>query len=231
MTMPKKKIIAAALAALAALALSAGCAHPSLADSARLGPFYAPGNFAADANLGIVRRVVLMPVWAGAGTAPEAVAALDEVVLAALQRQNRFEIVPFARDECRRRYLSDALSASGVLPADLLDSLKREHAADAVVFVDLTVYHAYRPIALGFRGKLASIDGTHLLWTFDNLFASDDPAVANAARRHFVNRDRSVPTDLTAVVLQSPSKFAAYAASAMFATLPPVLPPRAMAAK
>jgi hypothetical protein len=226
-----KHLAPAAAAALAGLLFSSGCAHPSLADSARRGPFHAPGNFAGDANLGIVRRVVLMPVWAGPGTAPEAVAALDEVVLAALQRQNRFEIVPFARDECRRRYLSDALSASGALPADLLDSLKREHAADAVVFVDLTVYHAYKPLALGFRGKLAAIDGSSLLWTFDNLFASDDPAVANAARRHFINRDRSVPTDLTAAVLQSPSKFAAYAASAMFATLPPVLPPRTVAAK
>jgi hypothetical protein len=222
---------AIAAAALAGLLLSSGCAHPSLADSARRGPFHAPGNFAGDSNLGIVRRVVLMPVWAGSGTAPEAVAALDDVLLAALQRQNRFEIVPFTRDECRRRYLSDALSASGALPADLLESLQREHAADAVVFVDLTVYHAYKPIALGLRGKLAAIDGSRLLWTFDDLFASDDPAVANAARRHFIDRDRSVPTDLTAAVLQSPSKFAAYAATAMFATLPPVLPPRAVAAR
>ncbi len=221
----------AALAALAVagLAFLSGCAHPSIADAARLGPFYAPGNFAGDANLGIVRRVALMPVWANPGTAPESVAALDEVVLAALQRQNRFEVVPFARDECRRRYLADALSASGALPADLLDSLKRELAVDAVLFVDVTVYQAYKPIALGFRGKLAAIDGSRLLWTFDNLFASDDPAVANAARRHFLNRDRSVPTDLTGVVLQSPSKFAAYAAAAMFGTLPPVLPPRAEA--
>ena len=33
-----------------------GCAHPSMVDAARLGPFYAPGNFAGDANLGALRR-------------------------------------------------------------------------------------------------------------------------------------------------------------------------------
>ena len=220
--------LAFSIAALGA-AFCGGCANPSMVDAARLGPFYAPGNFAGDANLGIVRRVALMPVWAGTGVAPEAVAALDEVVLAALQRQNRFEVVQFTREECRRRYVMDAVSSSNALPSDLLEMLKREHAVDAVMFVDLTVYQAYKPLALGFRGKLAAVDGSRLMWTFDNLFSSDEPAVANAARRHFVNRDRSVPTDLTTAVLQSPSKFAGYAATAMFATLPPILQPRVAA--
>ncbi len=225
------KPLSALLLAAGAAAFSGGCAHPSMVDAARLGPFHAPGNFAGDANLGIVRRVALLPVWSGAGVAPEAVAALDDVVLAALQRQNRFEVVQFTREECRRRYVMDAISSSNALPNDLLEMLKREHAVDAVMFVDLTVYQAYKPLALGFRGKLAAVDGSRLMWTFDNLFSSDEPAVANAARRHSVNRDRSVPADMTAAVLQSPTKFAGYAATAMFATLPPILPPRVVAAK
>ncbi|MBL9186271.1 MAG: hypothetical protein JNK23_02215 [Opitutaceae bacterium] len=229
---PLKKFSAIAVAA-AALAWLPGCLHPypSVADAARLGPFYAPGNFAGDESLGIVRRVVLMPVWVGQGTSPESVAALDEVVLATLQRENRFEIVPFSREDCRRRYVVDALSSSTALPADLLEMLKREYAVDAVLFVDVTAYQAYKPLVLGLRGKLAAIDGSRLMWTFDNVFASDDPAVANSARRFFVERDRSVPTDLTAAVLQSPSKFATYAASTMFSTLPPVLAPRVASRK
>lgn len=224
-----KPLLAATTAALAAF--GGGCAHPhSVADAARLGPFFAPGNFSGDPHLGILRRVVVMPVWAGGpGAAPESVAALDEVVLASLQRQNRFEIVTFSRDECRRRYLADALASSGELPADLLETLRRDYAADAVLFVDATVYKAYKPLALGLRAKLAAIDGSRLLWTFDQLFAADDPAVANAARRHFIGRDRSAPADLTGAVLLSPSKFAAYATTAMFATLPPVMPTRTAA--
>lgn len=222
-----KAILAAATTAAFAV-LGGGCAHPhSITDGARLGPFFSPGNFSGDPHLGILRRVVVMPVWSGGpGSTPESVAALDEVVVAALQRQNRFEVVTFSRDECRRRYLSDALASSGELPADLLERLRRDHAADAVLFVDATVFQAYKPLALGLRAKLAAIDGSRLLWTFDQLFAADDPAVANAARRHFIGRDRSVPADLTGAALLSPSKFAAYATSAMFATLPPVMPAR-----
>jgi hypothetical protein len=103
--------------------------------------------------------------------------------------------------------------------------LQRDFAADAVLFVDLTVFHAYKPLALGLRAKLATTQGSRLVWSFDNLFASDDPAVANSARHHFIDRDRSVPADLTPTVLMSPSRFAEYAATAMWATLPPVVAP------
>lgn len=213
--------------ALTAVALTTGCVHPALDDPARRGPFFTPKNHASDVSLGGVRRVVVLPVWAAPGISPESAAALDGVLLEALQRENRFEAVTFTRDDCRRRYLTDALSSSGALPADLMDMLKREFTADAVLFVDLTVFNAYKPLSLGLRGKLATIDGSRLIWTFDNLFATDDPAVANSARHFYVNRDRSAPADLTPAVLQSPTKFAAYAASAMFATLPPVLAPLA----
>lgn len=226
-----KTILRPLVSAVAAmmLALSTGCMHPALDDPARRGPFFAPKNHAGDVSLGGVRRVVVLPIWAAPGVSPESAAALDDVLHTALQKENRFEVVTFTRDDCRRRYLTDALPSSGALPADLLDMLKREFAVDGVLFVDLTVFNAYKPITLGFRGKLATVDGSRLIWTFDNLFASDDPAVANSARHHFVDRDRSAPADLTPAVFQSPTKFASYAASAMFATLPPVLPPLASA--
>ena len=218
-----------AIGAVTTLALSAGCLHPSIDDPARRGPFFAPANHAGDVSLGGVRRVVVLPIWTGPGTPAESAAALDSVFLAALQKENRFEVVSFSREDCRRRYQADALSSSAALPPDLLDVLKREFAVDAVLFVDLTVFNAYKPLAVGLRGKIATIDGSRLIWTFDNVFSADDPAVANSARRHFINRDRSVPADLTPAALQSPAKFAGYAASAMFATLPPVLAPLAAA--
>jgi len=40
----------------------------------------------------------------------------------------------------------------------------------AVLFVDLTVYRAYRPLALGLRGKLARLDEPRVIWTFDNVY-------------------------------------------------------------
>jgi hypothetical protein len=87
----------------------------------------------------------------------------------------------------------------------------------------LTVLNAHRPLALGLRGKLATLDGRRLVWSFDNVFSADEPAVANAARRHVLESDRGgIPADLSPAVLQSPHRFAGYAAAAMFATLPPV---------
>jgi hypothetical protein len=208
--------------AAAIVALLAGCAHPPQSDPARTGPFFTPANHSGDETLGEIRRVVVLPVWVGEGTPPESAAALDAVFLTALQQEKRFEVVSFSRDECRRRYREDALSSASALPADLFSSLQQEFGADAVLLIDLTAFSAYKPLTLGLRGKLAAIDGTRLVWTFDNVFSSEAPAAANSARNHFLDRDRSVPVDLTRAALQSPSKFAAYAAASMFTTLPPV---------
>ena len=214
-------------AAFVALAVCGGCATPAaFNDPARAGPFFAPSNVLGEPSLGGIRRVVLLPVCEGTVASVEMTTALDAVFVAALQEQNRFEVVTLSREQCLRRFQLTSISSAMALPSDFLAVLKRDYAADAVLFVDLTVFRAYRPLALGLRGKLAAIDGSRLVWTFDNLFAADDPTVANAARHHFLKGDRGgVPADLTPSVLQSPAKFAAYAAAAMFATLPPVNAP------
>jgi len=209
--------------AVAVLCLCAGCMHPAANDPARVGPFFTPANHSGDPSLGGVRRVVVLPVWVGEGTRPESAAALDEVFLIALQQEKRFEVVSFSREECRRRYGVEALSSATTLPSGLFPALQREFAADAILFIDLTAYNAYKPLTLGLRSKLAAIDGTRLIWTFDNVFSTEAPGAANSARHHFLDQDKSVPLDLTRTVLQSPSRFAAYAAASMFATLPPVV--------
>ena len=91
-----------------------------------------------------------------------------------------------------------------------------------MLFVDLTAYRAYRPLTLGVRAKLATVDQTRLLWTFDEIFSMDDPGVANSVRKFYHGADASgVPLDPGRGALQSPSKFAAYVAAATFNTLPP----------
>ena len=205
--------------------LFVGCMHPGYMDSARKGPHYAPTNHLGEPSLGGIRRVVLLPVWGGGVANEEAAAALDEVVLSALQHQNRFEVVTLPREIARRKFRSAAFSSAAALPHDLLNYLVQEYAVEGVVFVDLTVYRPYPPLGIGLRAKLATTEGTRLIWTFDEVFSADDIRVANAARNHFLDLDRRVPADMTHGVLQSPSRFTAYAAAAMFRTLPPVLPP------
>jgi hypothetical protein len=216
----------AAFLAAAFAAFAAGCMQPGPYDAARVGPFFQPANLAAAPSLGGLRRVVLLPVDAGALAPSETAASLDPVFRAALQQQNRFEVVTLSREECLRRFHRESLPSAGALPHDLMPTLKSEFAADAVLFVDLTAYSAYRPLAIGLRAKLATLDGTRLLWSFDNVFSAADPTVANAARHHFLGADRAgIPADFTSSVLQSPGRFADYAATTMFATLPPVVPP------
>ena len=213
--------------AVTLLALLAGCMTPSFDDPARRGPFFTPRNFVGEPSLGGIRRVVILPVCGGTLAPVETASAFDPVVAAALERQHRFEVVPFPREEFLRRFHVGEVSSVAALPHDLVATLRREYAADAVLFVDLTVFRPYRPIALGLRAKLATLDrGTRLIWSFDNVFSADDQAVANAARHHFLGSDRGgVPADLSSGVLQSPTRFADYAADAMFTTLPPVVAP------
>jgi hypothetical protein len=207
----------------AVLLPAAGCMSPAYNDPSRLGPFYTPINHVGSANLGGIHRVVVLPIWGGALAPVEMTAELDPVFAAALQRENRFEVVSFPREECLRRFHTEALSMTAALPHDLLPMLRREFAADAVLFIDLTAYSAYRPLAIGMRAKLAMLDDSRLVWSFDDAFSAQNPAVANSARHYYLEgRGSVVPADLTPAVLQSPGRFAAYAASAMFATLPPV---------
>lgn len=212
--------------ALAILLLS-GCLHPSAVDSARVGPFYTPVNVQAEPQLPAnIRRVVLLPLAGGSIANAESTAALQPVIVAELQKQNRFEIVTLTRDELLQRYRATEIPSTAALPHDFMERIRAEFAADAVMFVDLTVYKPYRPISLGVRAKLATVEDVRLLWSFDNVFSADNPAVANSARRHFIDADRGkIPADLTPAVLQSPTQFAGYVAAAMFATLPPVYTP------
>lgn len=225
MPMPFRLFLGRGLAAVS-LAVLAGCATPAINDPARIGPFYSPVNFNGERSLGGVRRVVVLPVYGGSLAAEETVALYDPIVADALQKQHRFEVVRLSRDDCRRKFRTSEFSSVAALPHDFMSAIKREYAADAVLFVDITVFRPYRPLAVGFRAKLATVEATRLVWTFDDTFSTDNPAVANSARNFSLTGDRGdVPADLTHGVLQSPARFVAYAAATMFATLPPVAAP------
>lgn len=223
--------------AVAALALAAGlggCTTPAINDDARVGPFYAPRNFNGDAQLPArLHRVLLLPLSGGANAVRETVAALDPVFLAELQKENRFEVVVLTREECMHRFHREEFASTATLPADFIADLRRDFAADGLLFVDVTACKTYRPLILGIRAKLADIsdEQPRIVWSFDNVFDASDREVAASARRYFIDSDRrGVPADLSPATLQSPSRFAAYVAATTFATLPPVFSPPKMPA-
>jgi hypothetical protein len=214
-----------AVAAGILVALASGCSSmPSLGRTSAKAAAFTPTNHTGDAKLPSgLRRVVVLPLAGGTVASPESVSALDPVIISALQLQNRFEVVPLTREECQRYFQTNEISSVSEIPANLMSVLQREYAADAVLFIDLTVYRAYHPLAVGLRAKLATIDSAHLVWTFDNVFSADDPSVASSAVQYLKTRDQNgLPSDMIAVDLESPVRFATYASAAMFATLPPV---------
>lgn len=203
-----------------------GCMTPGPANPARTGPFYVPTNVKAEPTLAGIRRVALLPVWSGDAAPAETAAELDRLAIAALQEAQRFEVVSLSRESALRKFRAESFGSASALPHGFLSELQRDLAVDAVLFVDVTVYSAYRPLALGLRGKLVLIAGPRIVWAFDNVYSADDAAVANAARNHFLGADQRAPVDLTHGAVQSPSRFATYVMASMFSTLPPVtLPP------
>lgn len=209
---------------LAVLMATAGCiTHPPITDSARTGPFFKPVNYVGDPQLPVsLRRVVLLPVHGAPFADGATCELLDPVVAEALGRQMRFEVVSLTRDECARSFGVYDLDSTSALPAGFLDSLAREFGAQGVMFVDLTAYRPYRPMAIGFRAKLALVNGPRIVWTFDQVFSTENSAVANSLRHFYIGGDRQgLPFDETPDTLTSPTRFAEYVAYTAFHTLPP----------
>jgi hypothetical protein len=167
----------------------------------------------------------VLPIADGGKLTEEMLLTLDQTLFQAATQSQRFECVQVSREACARLSGSRALLSTDPLPYDLFSRLATLYAADAILFVDVTDYQAYPPLSLGVRAKLARLDDRSYLWTFDQVFSAAVPAVANAARRHWLGiQPPGTPGDMSANVLQSPIRFAAYAFSASFGTMPPRLP-------
>jgi hypothetical protein len=185
-------------------------------------PGFAPVNFRGDAQLAPdIQRVAFLPIHGGELVPAEVAADLDPVLVTALQRQVRFEVVMVSREDCHQMFRAGSFGSTAALPHGFLEKIAEKYAVDAVLFTDLTVFQAYRPIALGLRCKLATTRDVRLVWAFDEVFSSADVKMVTSVRRHYKDGDRSAPVDPTAAVLQSPTRFGAVAADLMFRTLPP----------
>jgi len=208
-----------------ALLLVAGCESQPVAllHKGKEKQYFTPTNFSGDSRLPVnLHRVVMLPVYGGTVIPAETASSIEEVFVAELQKTLRFEVVRLSRTDCLRRFGAPEFSSVGVLPHDFLAILGREHAADAVMFVDITSYRGYRPLVLGVRAKLATVEQTRLLWSFDEVFSADDPLVGNSVRHFYGSADPSgIPIKTSQGALQSPGKFAAYVGAATFDTLPP----------
>ena len=169
------------------------------------------------------RRVAVLPLAAAADTGdlPAGCAALTPGLWEQLVKTKRFEAVAVDADKLRRNTGRAAWTGREILPADFLPFLRREYDCDGVLFVELTTYRAYAPLAVGWRFKLVDARSGQVLWSADELFDAALPAVERAAQ-HF---EKEFPVLLQFAgqdwaMVNSPRRFGRYSAAALLDTLP-----------
>lgn len=216
------KLFGITAAILATILGLTGCSGRPLSKNP---PVFTPENVHRVERLpGDIRRVLVMPVYGGPALTEGSLTSVETACISELNRTGRFEVVPLSRDVLASLTGQRQFASVERLPRAALEklvNLDNRYGADAILFIDVTTYSPYPPLQLGLRAKLARVSDNEILWAADNVFAASNPTVANAALKHAkaLGSDRG-KTDLSHTVLQSPSRFAGYAAAATFETLP-----------
>ncbi len=171
-----------------------------------------------------LRRVAVLPLAAERPDAdlPDGCAALQPILFDELVRTEKFEVVSVRPENLRARSGRAAWTGTEPLPRGFFDSLRREYGCDAVLFCELTAYHAYAPLAVGWRLKLADANTQKIIWAADMVFDAGQPGVARNAVKFMRQRDPATATDESRwQSANSPRQFGRYTAAEMFGTLPP----------
>jgi len=175
------------LAVLGALALLTGCETPGAALADLRAPYKPDNIFLAGGKLpGGLKRVAVLPLACDQRQTDLSSGrdALQPVLFAELIKTKHFEVVRISREELRRLTGREDWTGEEVLPANLLETLRKESGCDAVLFSELTEFRAYPPLAVGWRFKLMDVRGGKILWAGDEQFDAGNPAVIAGARRY-----------------------------------------------
>lgn len=188
-------------------------------------PDYRPDNvYAYPAKLSLnLQRVAVLPMAAESpnGDLPEGCTALTPVLWDQLVKTKKFEVVLVDAATLRSRTGQANWTGTETLPADFLAFLRREYGCDAVLFVELTTYRAYAPLAVGWRMKLVDARSGQIAWAADELFDAARPRVFRAAQK-FAEPGFVLPflQEENWLAINSPSQFGRYSAAALLDTLP-----------
>lgn len=215
------------LTLLPVLLAATACSELPKPDPKLVGPFYEPKNVRRNVDRlpENLRRVLLLPLApAGPQIPEERLVALDAVLQTELNKLARFEVITIDRAQLQAMTGRRAITSVDLIPADFVEKILAEpnrFGADGVLFVDLTSFQPYQPLAVGLRAKLVQNSDRSILWAADLNFSAADAAVANSARRHISKLGTDLgPVDLSHTILQSPNRFVEYCAAATFGTLP-----------
>ena len=209
---------------LAASAALVGCQsappHASLLQSV-----YRPDNtFVYPPKLSLnLQRVAVLPLAAegAAGELADGCAALTPVLWEQLVLTKKFEVVAVDANVLRRLTGQSHWTGGESLPPEFLAFLRREYGCDGVLFAELTAYHAYEPLAVGWRFKLADARSGQIVWAADEVFDAAHSRVAHGAQK-FEQPPGIWPFfhEENWVAMNSPRQFGRYTAATLLGTLP-----------
>lgn len=204
------------LAGGAFLLLAGGCSSVSKQfDPTYIGPFHSVGNIYQVPG-GIpqeIHRVAVMPLTHAPGnrSAERGVPLMIRTVTEELARARAFEIIAITPTKLDNLIGHRSLRADDKLPYNFVPKIKEETGCQAVLFVELTTYRAYPPVALGWKLHLFDLETEELIWAVDEVFDVGQSPVANSLRRHI--REHHSPHNAAAtqlLVLDSPRELARY---------------------
>ncbi len=184
-----------------------------------------------------MRRLAILPIYS-ARPIDDIQRDMDGIFRGELAKVVKYEIVQVPRDEMLKLTSNEAISSSSIISADVIKSLRQKYAADAVMFVDFTVFRPYRPIAIGVRAKIVDLRNMEVIWVADGVLDTAEPDVATIATQ-FAGMGLNVPyispsipkgksreeASGNQIILQSPRLFAGFVAHEAFSTLAPPPPP------
>lgn len=185
-----------------------------------------------------MRRLAVMPIHANRPI-DDVQRDMDGIFRGELSKVVKYEIVEIPRQEMLNLGGHESISSSAVIPNDVIKALRQKYAADAVMFIDFTVFRPYRPIAIGVRAKIVELRNMEIIWMADGILDTAEPDVAEMATQfagsglniRYISstipqgRKREAASG-NQVILQSPRLFAGFVAHEAFSTLAPPLPPQ-----
>ncbi len=209
---------------LALTAALAGCQSAPPHVSLFQRPYRPDNTFAYPRKLSLdLQRVAVLPLAAenADGDLSDGCSALTPVLWEQLVKTKKFEVVAVDPAALRRASGQTGWTGGESLPPDLLAFLRREYGCDGVLFVELTAYRAYQPMAVGWRFKLADARSGQILWAADEMFDAGQSRVAHGALK-FQEPPVIWPLfhEENWMALNSPRQFGSYTAATLLGTLP-----------
>ena len=186
-----------------------------------LSPSYFPKNFKQISTFSSsINRVLVLPVSYDTN-GHDFLDRLDLAVFEFFKRSGVAETIRVPRSYMLSKFGFESIPHYQVMPYNFLSELQNEYQGGAVLFIHVSAYDPYKPIAIDLSARLVSMEGVKNIWAFDESFDSGHLSVKLGAIRHQEKYGgQTYPIYDGNSVLQSPHRFAKYAIFTMFKTLP-----------